>query len=306
MNDDVVASQVPKVLHQVVTEWLGDPIERHNLTKAYDALIGCCTEKHNLQSYEEYTSSLHVLCDLYRALLVTSFLLRLQNAHSLEACDCLEKSVERCLWLLQILVAAPTSEELVGRLPRSSYPLLNSLLEEPLIPLHQKERLEFWWNPSNDDDNDDEEIGIEGIPDKKQLAIEERQLLDMARRPIPEPSSEQEGNAYEFEIDHSNQPLLLPIDVLVEDHGCKLYRCGILHLDDNAIVLTSKTSFKVVGSIIHLDLDEERCIHVQISPSLTPDWTTALETAIRQLSVQDKLRNQSPSLWNGMIPNRLN
>lgn len=296
VNDDLVATRLLNVVHQVVTEWLGDPIERHNLTKAYDALIGCCRLKHCLDINKVYTSSLLILCDLYRALLVTSFLLRLQYDHSVEACDCLENSVERCLWLLQILVSAPTSEELVERLPRSSYPLLNSLLEEPLIPLHQNERRELWWTISNDDDNADEEMDIEGIPDKKQLAIEERQLLDMARRPIPEPTSEEDGNTYEFQLGHTNERLLLPSDVLVEDHDSKLYRCGILQLDDNTIVLTSQTRFKVVDNCIHLNLDEKKCFRVPISTSLN-DWTTALETAIRQIHVQDTLRNQTPSLW---------
>ena len=298
MNDDPLATRFPTIIHQVVTEWLGDPIERHNLTKAYDALIDCCRFTCSLDVNDDNSATFPMLCDLYRALLVTSFLLRLNYSHSSENCRCLETSVERCLWLLQILVAAPTSQELVGRLPPSSYPLLTALLDEPLIPLHLNERHDLWWGLSNNDDDEHEEVGIEGIPDKKQLAIEERQLLDMARHPIPEPTANQEDCANEFQMEQPKDPLLLPSDILVEDNGSKLNRRGVLHVEGSTIVLTSQTTFKADNALIHLKLDGERIIHLRISMSRTLDWTAAMQTAIEHKTVEDTLRNQTPALWN--------
>ena len=298
MNDDIFAPRLPTIIHQVVTEWLGDPIECKNLAKAYDALIGCCNIKCSLDILDDKSSTLPILCDLYRALLVTSFLLRLNYPHSSETCHCLENSVERCLWLLQILVAAPTSQDLVGRLPPSSYPLLAALLEEPLIPLHRNERNELWWSLSSYDDDEDEDNCIEGIPDKKQLAIEEQQLLDMARRPIPERTNDQEDNTAEFHAEYRKDPLLLPSDILVEDNGYKLHRCGVLHVDDRTLVLTSQTTFDADNGVIHLKIDEDSHIRLQISTSRSLIWAASLQTAIREKTVQETLRNQTPALWN--------
>ena len=132
------ASSLQMTIHQVVNEWLGDPIDERSLEKAFDTLVACCNGKYDVVNHVE------VLCDMYRALLVTSFLLRLEYRHSPEVSQRLEGSVERCFLLLQILVAAPTPEDLVHKMPTSRYPLLNALLEEPLIPMCPTDRQELY------------------------------------------------------------------------------------------------------------------------------------------------------------------
>jgi hypothetical protein len=200
-------------VHQVVTEWLRDPVERIRLEKAYDAMIVCC---HSSYAYNFIHNNVETLSDLYRALLVTSLLLRLDeyHRHSPETCQCLEDSVERSLVLLQILVAAPTAHDLVEKLPQSRYPLLNALLQEPLVPLCRTDRQDLWWSTAtndNEEEDDDEEEGVLSIPDKKQLAREEQQLLRMARRPIPEPTS-REAEDLQQQVDNNSIHLQLKND----------------------------------------------------------------------------------------------
>jgi hypothetical protein len=280
------ASHLQTTIHQVVNEWLGDPIDEKNLEKAFDTLVACCNGKYHMVDHVE------VLCDMYRALLVTSFLLRLEYRHSPEVSQCLEDSVERCFLLLQILVAAPTPQDLVHKMPTSRYPLLNALLEEPLIPMCPTDRQELWLSESNDDDEEDEE-GVFLMPDKKQLASEEEQLLDMARRPIPEQTQDVEGN----NVYRQTQPhrKLLPNDILVEDGGCKLYRCGVLQLEDKTFSLSTESVVNVENSSIHLTLGDGTCMHVPIQKR--QDWKVALEATRQHLTIQVLLRSYASTLW---------
>jgi hypothetical protein len=85
---------------------------------------------------------------------------------------------------------------------------------------------------------------------------------------------------------------------LLEDHGCQLLRCGVLHFDGSTIVLTSQTTFKADSGFIYLKLDEERCINLRISTSRSLDWTAAIQTAIGHKTVEDTLRKQTTALWN--------
>jgi hypothetical protein len=286
-DDNLSTSQLQKTIHQVVIDWLGDPIEETSLEKAFDALVACCNWNHDVVDHVE------VLCDMYRALLVTSFLLRLEYHHSPDVCQCLEDSVERCLILLQILVAAPTPQDLVHKIPTSRYPLLNALLEEPLIPMCLTDRQELWMNLSSDDQEDDE-VGVFSLPDKKQLASEEAELLEMARRPIPEPTRR------EVEENTTHRPTqtlrkLLPNDILVEDGGCKLYRCGVLQLEDKTISLSTESVVDVETNSIHVKLGDGTSMHVPIQNK--QEWAFALEATRQHLTIQLVLRRYAPTLW---------
>lgn len=287
-DDNPLASQLQTTIHQVVNDWLGDPIEETSLEKAFDALVECCNRNHDVVDHVE------VLCDMYRALLVTSFLLRLEYHHSPEVCQCLEDSVERCLLLLQILVAAPTPQDLVLKIPTSRYPLLNALLEEPLIPMCLNDRKELWMSLSDDDQDDDDE-GVFLIPDKKQLASEEEELLDMARRPIPEQTREEEKHNLHRPSQTQPRCKLLPNDILVEDEGCKLYRCGVLQLEDKTILLSTESVVDVETSSIHVRLGDGTSMHVPIQKR--HEWDVALEATRQHLTIQLVLRRYVPTLW---------
>lgn len=194
--------------------------------------------------------------DLYRALLLSSFLL-LELGYSAEFTKLLQSSVERCLLLLQILA----NHHHHHTLPSSRHSLLQAVLEEPLIPLNKQERQYTYilQRSKRDDESDDdprtmtlEEEHVASAMDKRQLAREEQELVKLAMRPIPNNG----GVDPDAPPDEARSPSIVnegPLVRIIKNNNkttlchVELHACGVLILTVNAkpceyFRLTNKTT----------------------------------------------------------------
>jgi hypothetical protein len=300
-------SLIEKVVHQVLTEALESPITEIKLKNAYDTLHTCCRDSIQFQD-EISVETIPVFCDFYRAFLVVSFLLRLEGSYQLNVqsyLQTLEDSVERSIVLLQVLAAAPSEEDLVNRLPPSKYPLLNSIFSEPLIPLSLDERKAAFSSYSDHDAETvntvfDDSDHILSIPSKRQLALEEKELLEIASIPIL-------TNTQTITTDmHANDPiqvshlLKMPHDVLVEDQNVQFHRCGILDFGSTKIQMSTHeaNNIKVFANFVEIQLNGGRCINVPLAYSTCQDWKEAIDTVRNHIRTQELLRRRALDLWN--------
>jgi len=300
LNDSSTIENIQSTIHQVITKWI-DPVsskklEIETLQEAYDVLINTCHLCASLDFQSHDLCWLKVQCDLYRSLIVTSFLLLLQNASE---CDILKNLVEKSILLLRILVGAESESDLPHKLPPSEYQLLNSLILEPLIPLSEEGRKELWL--LHEKDNDDEESTSLAIPNKKELLQEEQQLIRMAERPIPTNWSKENKSQVE-----SKQELLLPGDILwkgiyrsgVNQNELLILRCGALQNKTGFLTwLTKKSTISKNGDInidkIDLVVNEQESFQIERNDRLIQ----ALDLAKQQICIREGLCEQVNELW---------
>lgn len=286
-------------IHQVVTQCLdSQAIEREKLEEAYAVLI----EASSASIFAPHMPIwLNTQCDLYRALMVASLLLRLQYAREYDEKKCrrLEDSVERCFLMLHILVAVKETENDLARcIPPSTHNILNSLLQEPLIPLVKAERDNFWsMNDSSDHDmdsdgEDDTNTNQLVLPDKKQLALEEQQLLSMAQRPIPSAAAATTDEALPER----------PTDILVQNgNDVQLFRCGVLVQDKGkrTVVLSSQTTVQKIETpttvSIQVTTQDDPVNTVQLTHITNQNvtcWMDAFDVALQHARIRDELREE--------------
>jgi hypothetical protein len=330
-------SFMENVVHDVLTNSLESPISETKLRYAYDTLLSCCPDNGDDYSFHQdpypkkiSIDSIRVLCDYYRAFLVVSFLLRLEGSNHLRLSSCseqqqlqlqqqqtLEESVERCIWLLQILVAAPTELDLVNRLPVSKYPLLNSLFHEPLIPLCRDARqstfasftdkeadtlttTSIWEEEEEEDDSSSQHIFFLRPSSKAQLALEEKELLAMASRPIP---SDSQTNVTDIHDDswRISPSFQLPNDIMAKDQNVRLYRCGILDFDSTSSILLSPLearNIKVCTNQVEIQLNDGRYMNIPLTYSTCEEWKEAIESICNDMQTQELLRHRAMDFWN--------
>jgi len=314
-------SGLQETIHQVVTQCLDSSegvMVRENLEESYTVLIHAASTASSAVFAPYDPCWLETQCDLYRALIVTSLLLRLQHyrQYDQEKCQCLEDSVERCFALLKIMIG--TTEDLPGTIPPSRYNILNSLLLEPLVPLSKPERERLWLSNdeaadinAGDEDNDGEgDTNHLMLPDKKQLALEELQLLSMARRPIPEPARV----SFSPEIEFSAPLPKRPSDVLMQHRRVQLFRCGVLlvqqqHEGTYSLLFSSKTT---VQQDVNADDDTTLRVQIMDGGDSNPNnsiqisivdkhnrqvWIDAFEVALQHARMRDELRCEAKELW---------
>lgn len=282
-------------IDKVVRERLDPGVDKSSLERAYDTLIHLASTTTLAQPPIDQ-AELEDLCDLYRTLMVTSLLLRLhfgEDHYDEATCGTLQASIERCFLLLKILVLSPNVAELVHRLPQSRHPLLNALIEEPLVPLDKLERQEMWLSAAGDDDDDEEDDVVDGclpLPDKKQLALEEKELIGMAQRPIPEVET--------LPQQQQHQRQHLPTDVLVQQGEIKMFRCGVLRLEDGSVWQLShrRTTllFEKQATTLRLQYREDAEVVINKAVSL---WERGLKQAFDASEVRENLCLQAEESW---------
>jgi hypothetical protein len=197
---------------QQAIEWL-DPsttcdLELANIQLAYDTLLPWTHQDLPVCGpYKSWQQRLHSQLvtepsqfadwlddqsDLYRSIILASFL-ALQLMIREEHCfSILQQSIEHSLLVLKILYNANNDTQLAERLLESRYPLLNALFLEPLLPLSRDDRAQLWENtlePIAIDNNlvPDNEITnpLLSLPNHKELLQEEIKLIKMANTTIP-------------------------------------------------------------------------------------------------------------------------
>lgn len=282
-------------IYMVVRERLDPGVEKSNLERAYDTLIHLASTTTLTQPPIDQ-AELEDLCDLYRTLLVTSLLLRLhfgEDHYDEATCSTLQASIERCFLLLQILALTPNVAELANRLPKSRHPLLNALIEEPLVPLEKLERQELWLSVAEDDDDNEEDAVVDGclpLPDKKQLALEEKELIGMAQRPIPDVKT--------LSQQQQHQRQHLPTDVLVQQGEIKMFRCGVLRLEDGSVWQLSRRRttlvFEKQATTLRLQYREGAEVVIDKAVSL---WKRELKQALDASEVRENLCLQAEDSW---------
>jgi hypothetical protein len=151
----------------------------------------------NNESWEHKDDWMQQHADLYRALLLSSFLwLELAGGDDelldSQGTTILQSSVEKCLLLLQVLHTANHGTAL----PESRHVLLQAVLDEPLVPLDKQERQYSYilqarttkWDTNAHNDalliNDEEFITVATM-DRKELIRQEKELLKLASKPVP-------------------------------------------------------------------------------------------------------------------------
>ena len=195
---------------QQVIEWL-DPsttcdLELANIQLAYDTLLpwthqdlpvgGPNTSWQQRLHSQLVTDPSHFAdwldnqSDLYRCIILASFLAMQLMTREKDCFSVLQQSIERSLLVLKILYNANNDTQLAERLLESRYPLLNALFLEPLLPLSHHDRTQLWENscePISINDFLPEEITspLLSLPNRKELLQEEIKLIQMANTTIP-------------------------------------------------------------------------------------------------------------------------
>jgi hypothetical protein len=188
---------------QQVMEWIdAEEVQIASIQKAHDLLLELVrqplaqdmsfTERQCTQLLTEptiFADWLDDQTDLYRCIILSSFLL-IQLMERIPEFDLLQDSIERALLVLRVLYNASDDVALSKAILESRYPLLNALFAEPLLPLSKTERRQMWDDtiqPISIQDVDAEHTGIAELIliSPKELEREEKQLLDIAGREIP-------------------------------------------------------------------------------------------------------------------------
>jgi hypothetical protein len=314
--DEVIAG-LQGTIHQIVTQSLDSVdggMRREVLEEAYTVLIGSASANTSSLIFAPYDQVwLETHCDLYRALMVTSLLLRLQHAQHYEESKLqrLEESVERCFTLLHILVSVKEADEsLADSIPPSHYSLLNALLQEPLVPLYKSERQQFWLSNVDDgdheysDDDDDANQQHLELPDKKQLALEEKELLSMAQRPIPTVQFSPEVKVAEI------LPPRRPSDILMQHGHVQLFRCGVLlqygdqgkrtFFSNKTTIQEDTNGLTAPGLCIQITDSSHPEDSIQLTladPKNRGAWMKAFGVSLQNAWVRDELRLEARELW---------
>lgn len=291
-----------------------------------DQLIASCISGESLAWWTDQM-------DLYRAIITVSFLLLQMKTFDTKSARTLQNTIEQALLILKLLAGTDKEERLGERLIPSRYPLLNALLQEPLLPLSRLDRMELWHVSSEPIEADEEEGDENGImiPSRQELLREETELIKLARKPLPpglatqEDSSKNESIAWKRQLPNAvlcqaKVKLSTKSASLSRDSHLVLYRCGCLVQKGarEGWEMTLNTTWSIVN--IDLDQGESSCqIRIQSlsetanegdgglriselsfqidSGQRGPQWDEALTNARREIQVREDLHRQVLSAW---------
>jgi hypothetical protein len=181
------------------------------------------------------------------------------------------------------------------------------MLQEPLVPLSKSERQQFWLSNDDDDDNDDDHFDDANqqqleLPDKKQLALEEKELLLMAHRSIPTVQFSPEVKVAE------PLPPRRPCDILMQHGHVQLFRCGVLlqygdqgkrfFFSSKTKIQEDLTSTGICIQIMDSNAHPANSIQLTIAdPKNRSAWNKAFEVSLQHARIRDGLRLEASELW---------